>query len=190
MALATSAFWLIAVSFLFMHFSADGIMQSQVPHLQDIGFPIPIAAGILGGVGLASAVGKFGFGWLCDQIPAKYAFAISLGLQIGAIIILMSIESESPLAVLWLYAIVMGLGASGWLPTMSMLTSTHFGLASYGAIFGAVAFFQSIGASTSPLMAGYMYDVMNTYYWAFIIFLALYVVALLVILVLRRPKSI
>jgi len=83
----------------------------------------------------------------------------------------------------------MGLGVGSWLPTMAMLTSTHFGLASYGTIFGVAMFFHSVGASAGPLMAGYMYDMMNTYYWAFIIFLAFYVVALLAILVLRRPKA-
>ena len=96
----------------------------------------------------------------------------------------------SPLAIIWLYAIMMGLGIGSWLPTMSMLTSTSFGLASYGAIFGVVNLAESIGAATGPLMAGYLYDITNTYHWAFTIFLALYAIAIPAILVLRRPKSI
>jgi len=70
-----------------------------------------------------------------------------------------------------------------------MLVSTNFGLASYGAIFGVVTLFNNIGAATGPLMAGHMYDAMNTYYWAFIIFIALYLIAIPTILVVRRHKS-
>jgi len=189
MALATPALWLIAVSFLASAFSHVGIIQNQVPYLEDIGFPVVAAAGALGGVGLGSLIGKLGFGWLCDRIQPKYACCISLVLQLVSIIILMSVQPVSPLAIIWLYAIVMGLGGGGWLPTMSMLISASFGSASYGAVFGMVIFAQSIGIATGPLMAGYMYDTMNTYHWAFIILSALYIVAIPAVLAVRRPKS-
>jgi len=189
MALATSGFWLIAVSFLTSGFSQIGTLQSQVPHIMDIGFPLATAATALGGVGLGSLVGKFVFGWLCDHIQAKYALCIGLGLQLAALIILISVGPASPLSIIWLYAIIFGLGVGSWLPTMSMLISTNFGLASYGAIFGMINLAQSIGTATGPLMAGFMYDAMNTYHEAFIIFLILYIVAIPAILAVRRPKS-
>ena len=188
MALAIPAFWLIAVSFLASSFSHVGVVQSQVPYLADIGFSVATAATALGVIGLASAIGKFGFGWLCDRIPPKYAWLIGLGFRLAGIIVIMNIGTTSPLAMIWLYAILMGLGAGAWLPTMSMLTSTHFGLASYGTIFGAVSLFQNTGIATGPLLAGLMYDAMNTYRWAFIIFLAFSTIAIPAILVLRRPK--
>ena len=188
MALATSAFWLITISFLLNGFSQHGTILSQVPHLEDIGFPAATAAATLGVVGLGSTIGKIGFGWLCDWIPAKYAFAIGLGLQLVSIIILINVEPAWPPATIWLYAIIFGLSVGSWLPAMSMLISTNFGLASYGAIFGMITLVHSIGGAIGPLMAGYMYDTMNTYDWAFIIFLALCAVAIATILAVRRPK--
>ena len=187
-ALATPAFWLIAVSFLIGLFSQVGIIQHQVPYLEDIGFPVTMAAGALGVVGLMSAIGKFGFGWLCDQISAKYAWSIGLGFQVLSIIILLNVKPTSSMTIIWLYAITIGLGAGSWLPTMSMLVSTNFGLAAYGAIFGAVTLFENTGVATGPLMAGYMYDAMGNYHWAFIILLALNVVAIPIALAVRRPK--
>jgi len=189
MALATPAFWLIAIAFLLGDFSHVGVIQHQVPHLEDIGFPVVTAATALGGVALGSAVGKFGFGWLCDRIAAEYACAIGLMLQMVSIIIFMRLGPASPAALIWLYAITMGLGVGSWLPTASMLTSTRFGLANYGAIFGVVTLFVYTGTAAGPLMAGYMYDIMHTYRWAFIIFAALYIIAIPAILVLRRLKS-
>jgi len=189
MALATSSFWLIAVSYLVGGFSSIGISQNQAPYLEDAGFPAALAAGALGGLGLGSLIGKFIFGWLCDRIPAKYAYAIGLGLQAIATIILMSIKSASPLAMVWLYVALIGLGAGAWLPTMSMLISTNFGLVAYGTIIGTITSAQSIGIATGPLMAGYMYDAMGTYHWAFIILFALYAVSIPATLAVRRPKS-
>ena len=102
---------------------------------------------------------------------------------------IMSVRPASPMAIIWLYAVTMGLGMGSWLPTMSMLVSTTFGLASYGVIFGVVSLFQSIGVATGPLVAGYMYDIMNTYHWFFILSLALCVTAIFAVLPVRRPKS-
>lgn len=185
----TLTLWLIAVSFGITSFSHMAVLQSQVPYLDDIGYSAAISAITLGSVGLASALGKFGFGWLCDQIPAKYACGIGFALQLAAVIILMNVDPASPMVMIWLYAIIMGLGLGSWLPTMSMLISTNFGLVSYGATFGMIYLVNSIGSALGPLMAGYMYDATNTYHWAFIIFVILYAVAIPAVLVVRRPKS-
>jgi len=170
-------------------FSQVGIVQNQVPYLEDIGFTAGVAASALGGIGFCSLVGKFGFGWLCDRIQPKYACSIGFGLQVAGTIILMGLGPTSPQAIIWLYVITMGLGVGAWLPTMSMLTSTNFGLVAYGAIFGSINLAQSIGGATGPLVAGYMYDTMGTYRWSFTIFLALFSAAIPTILVLRRPKQ-
>jgi len=188
-ALFTPALWLIIASFALSAFGQDGVLMNQVPFLEDIGFPVAIATTALGAVAFMSAVSKFGFGWLCDQITAKYAWVISLVLQVLSIVIIMIIGPTSSLTMIWLYAIVMGLSAGAWLPAMAMMTSDIFGLASYGAIFGVVSLFQGIGTATGPLLAGYMYDTMGTYYWAFVILLAMCAVAIPAILLVRRPAS-
>lgn len=187
-ALATSALWLAIISFWSNAFSHVSIIQSQVPYLSDIGFPVAMAATALGGIGLASAVAKITFGWLCDQVPAKFAVCIGLGFQLAGIILLINLGPASPPTQLWLYTVIMGFGAGSWLPTMSMLVSTNFGLSSYGTIFGVVSFAFFFGGAIGPLLAGYMYDAMGTYRSAFIIFAALYVVAIPVILAIRRPR--
>jgi len=188
MALATSSFWLIAVAFMASAFSQVGVIQSEVPYLEDIGFTVATAATALGIVGLSSAIGKVGFGWLCDRMPAKYACVIGLGMQLGGVITLMSVRPTSPTTTIWLYSFLMGLGVGSWLPTLAILISSNFGLASYSVIYGTAMFAQNFGVATGPLMAGYIYDTMNSYHWAFIIFAILYLVAIPAVLVVRRPK--
>jgi len=189
MALATSAFWLIAVSFLTTAFSQVGVTQSQVNHLGDIGFSTTLAATIHGFVGLVSGIGKFGFGWLCDRIAPKYAAALGHSLIAAGILILVNLKPTSPSILIWLYVIIFGMGLGAWLPTMSILTSTNFGLVSYGAIFGMMTLAQSIGASIGPLIAGTIYDTAQSYHSVFIIFLALYAIAIPTMLLVRRPKA-
>ncbi len=188
-ALATAAFWLISGSFLASGFSLVGILLAQVPYLEDIGFPVAIASSVLGAIGLISLAGRIGFGWLCDRIPAKYVGFIGSGFQVVSLIVLMNVQPESSPVMLWLYVLTMGVSVGSWLPVLSMLVSTTFGLASYGTIFGIALLTQSIGVAVGPIVAGYMYDSMNTYQGAFIIFLIVYGVSMLTILAVRRPES-
>ncbi len=185
-AFASLSFWLIGVSFFLNAFCHVGVVQNQAPHLEDIGFSVATVAGVVGFVGLGSAFGKLIFGWLCDRIPAKYACAIGLALQIIGIIMLMNIELDSPSFLVWVYSIVMGMGAGSWLPTLSMITGTAFGLSSYGGILGSFLLIEHIGTATGPLVAGQIYDVTGSYSLAFIIFLSLYAISVPAVLVLRR----
>ncbi|MFC1914643.1 MFS transporter [Chloroflexota bacterium] len=188
MSLATSTLWLIMTSFVLNGFCQNGVIQNQVPHLDDIRFPLSEAVAVLSIIGLWSAIGKFGFGWLCDKIQAKYANAIGLFFQMLGLIAFINVGPTSSTSIIWLYAVFMGLGIGGWLPTMSMLVSSNFGLVSYGAIFGVITFAQYFGGAAGPFIAGYIYDTTNSYYWAFTIFLASYVVAILATLIMRRIK--
>ena len=165
-----------------------GTLQTQIPHLEDIGYPRTEAAGAFAVVGFFSLIGKFFFGWLCDRLPPKYVCVMGLGVQVVGIIILMNVSQEAHPALLWIYAMVIGLGVGSWLPSMSMLVSTNFGLAAYGTLFGMIAFMQSLGASTGPLMSGYIHDMTGAYRLAFVIFLSLYAISAPAVLATRRPK--
>ncbi len=177
-AAVTLPFWLIAVSYLLGNFSSMGGLQAQVPNLNDIGFPTATAAAALGAIGFGSGVGKVFFGWLCDRMQPRLASAIGLSLQCAAVLILLQVRSDSSMALVWAYSLLMGFGAGSWLPTMSLLVSRSFGLAFYGSVFGVINLAQSIGTATGPLVAGMMYDSMGTYRWAFMLFAALYGIAI------------
>ncbi len=185
----TLPFWLIALSYLFGNFSSMGGLQAQVPNLNDIGYPTATAAAALGAIGFGSAVGKVFFGWLCDRIQPRWASAIGLSLQCTAVLILLQVRPDSSMGLIWAYSLLMGFGAGSWLPTMSMLVSRSFGLAYYGSVFGIVNLAQSVGTAIGPLVAGVMFDSMGTYRWAFILFAALYGIAIPSVLLVRRPAA-
>lgn len=185
----TSTFWLIAISYFFGCFSSMGLTQAPVPFLEDIGYPTQMAAAAIGMMGVGSAVGKAVFGWLCDRMQPKRAWAIGQAMQACAALILININADSPVAFIWVFALLLGLGMGAWLPTLSMLASTNFGLLFYGAVFGAVNMAQSAGTATGPFFAGLMYDATGTYYWVFVIFASLFAVGIPTVLLVKRPKT-
>ncbi|MBW1800734.1 MAG: MFS transporter [Deltaproteobacteria bacterium] len=187
-ALLTPAFWLIAMAFVASQIGLTGAIQSQVPHLQDIGFPVGTAAAALGGIALVSGLAKIMFGWLCDFIKPKYVFNLAVLFMAGGTFILMNVKPDSGNSILWLYALIMGIGAGSWLPTMSMLVSENFGLAAYGSIFGALSLVFNMGVSVGPLLAGFIFDVTNGYHWAFVTFMISYAVAIPVMFAAVKPK--
>jgi len=167
---------------------ATGVAQHQVDFLTKIGFPAAAAGSALGGVGIGSTVGKFGFGWLSDHLAAKYCSAISFSFMAVGIVIVLSVGPASPLVMIWAYAILVGLGIGGWAPLISVLVAGNYGLASYGAIYGTAIASVNMGNGSGPLILGYMFDAMQTYYPAFIVALALCAVAIPTILAVHRPK--
>jgi MFS family permease len=143
----------------------------------------------LGGIGLFSAFSKLFFGWVCDLIKSKYAFALGVFFMAVGTFLLMVIDQTTPLFIIWAYSVTIGFGGGSWLPVFSMIVSTNFGLSSYGAIFGAVVLIQNLGASTGPLFAGYIYDLTKGYHSAFVTFMVLFAIAIPTVLAVRQPKG-
>lgn len=184
----SARFFLISIAFFLLLFSIVGTVQSQAPHLQDIGFPVLAASPALGALGLISSFAKLFFGWLCDQIHPKIVFCFGALFLIAGIGLPAVVKQTSSPVVLWSYAVNFGIGVGCWLPIMSMMVSAIFGIASYGLIFGGVSLIQKMGSATGPLAAGLIYDLTKSCNGAFMLFLALTVLSVTVVLGVRPPR--
>ena len=185
-ALGTQAFWLLAFAILFVS-THMGVMQNQVPHLEDLGFTAGIVASAMTIVAVMSTLGTLVFGWLSDRINVKISGIIAVILLTISIVLLINIDITSPNWLIWTYAFILGLGIGGWMPVMSLLASVNFGLLAYGTIYGALNACQSIGAAAAPIFSGYLFDRTGTYETAFIITAVLIALGLPIILAVRRP---
>ncbi|MDD5127813.1 MAG: MFS transporter, partial [Dehalococcoidales bacterium] len=165
------------------------VVQHQVNLLTDLGVPLAAASVALGMVGLGGTIGKFFFGWACDYVPARYMAITAFTLQVIGLVALINLTEASPAGMVWLYVIPFSLGIGGWVPNMSMITSNYFGLASYGAIFGAISFFVNLGVAFGPLVAGFMYDSTKTYHGVFTLLFVMYAAALTAMVLIRRARA-
>jgi MFS family permease len=184
-ALSTWAFWLLGFAILFVS-THMGVMQSQLPHLEDLGFTAGIVASAMSIVAIMSVLGTVIFGWLSDKIKIKTTSVVSVLLIIMGISLLVYIRIDSPLWLIWMYTTLLGLGVGGWMTAMSLLTSSYFGLLAYGAIYGVFMAFQSAGAAVAPIFSGYFYDKTGNFEMAFITTLVLVALGIPTILAIRR----
>jgi MFS family permease len=187
--LSTGAFWLLAAAILFVS-THMGVMQNQIPHLEDLGFTAGIVASTMSIVAIVSAIGPLVFGWLSDRITVKNAGIIAVVSLVISIILLLYVDVNSSPWFVWAYAVMLGLGVGGWMTAMSLLTSSNFGLVAYGTIYGVLSAFQSIGGAIAPIFSGYFYDSTGSYHRAFITMLIIITLGIPAILGIRRPKPI
>jgi MFS family permease len=104
-------------------------------------------------------------------------------------LLLINLKPPSSIFMIWLYALIFGLAVGTWLPAMSMTVSSTFGLTSYGVIFGAISFLFMIGGALGPVIAGLIYDVNQSYLWAYIMSFMLYGFTLPAILLVQRVQT-
>ncbi len=188
-ALSTQAFWLLAAAILFIS-THMGVMQSQIPHLEDLGFTPGIVASTMSIVAITSALGTLIFGWLSDRTTVKTGAVVGVVLLTISILMLLYIDINSAPWFIWIYAALLGLGIGGWMTAMSLMTSSNFGLIAYGTIYGVLNAFQSIGAAIAPIFSGYFYDTTGSYDQAFITILILIAVGIPIVLLVRRPAAV
>lgn len=181
----TTAFWLMTGAFLLLGFSQMAIFMNHAPRLLDIGFTIGIAASAISVVGFGSSFGKFFFGILCNWMNPKYVLTLAIVLEIAAVFILISIDKDSSLALIYLYSILYGLGIGCWLPSIVMLTKNTFGLAHYSANYGVFFAVLIAGNSIGPYIASVMYGATNSYNSAFILILIAFVLAVAMVMFVR-----
>jgi MFS family permease len=181
-------FWLVGFAVLFVS-THMGIMQSLIPHLEDLDFSAGIAASAMSIVATTSALGPLAFGWLSDKIKVKPTAIIAVSLLTIGTIILLQIKSGTSPWIIWIFAVILGTGVGGWMPSMSLLTSTNFGLLAYGTIFGVLNAFQCLGSAAAPVFMGYVYDTRGTFNLAFIIIAILVALGIPTILAIQRQKT-
>ena len=130
-------------------------------------------------------MGKLTFGFLADRISAKRAALICFALQIVGLVILLNAESE---AMMWVSVVVFGFAMGGNVALQPLIIGDFFGLSSFGTILGSIALVAAVGAALGPVLAGAMYDALDSYTLAFTIFVVGYAAAVTALVLARRPK--
>lgn len=185
MAFRSPPFWLLLVTFFFAGAVVAGVLQHEVNFLITMGIPMATASFALGLTGGIGGLGKVVFGFLADKFTPKYVSVLCIALQVVGLVILIMTEN---VAMVWVFVFVYGFAMGGWLTLEPLVTGQFFGMASFGTIFGWVLAAAAVGSALGPFLMGVIYDVSESYSVGFIIFLALYIVAIAALSFARRPK--
>jgi predicted MFS family arabinose efflux permease len=154
-------FWALGIALLLVAAGISGLITNLVPLLVDKGLTSTAAAGYAGLIGVSVIAGRLFAGFLVDHLWAPLVAAIFLSAPAIAAIVLTG-QNVAPI-MLGASALIIGLAAGAELDLLAFLSSRYFGLKHYGAIYGALYVFFSIGAGIAPAGFGRAYDVFGNY---------------------------
>ena len=175
-ALRTGTFWALAFAAMTTFYSILAAQAHLFLHLSDMGFD---AAGAAKGVSflfLMALVGKFGFGFLADQLPQKKVFLANLAVMLVGAILLATLQKS----LLWPAIFLFGLGWGGLYTLLQLLAVESFGLLAVGKIVGTITMLDAIGGGLGIWLTGVLFDRTGSYQVPFALLATLVFLALLV----------
>jgi len=178
----TRQFWLLCAVFGCLWFSAMPIWVHIVIYAIDLGIPVISASNtlvIMGGAGIA---GRILIGSLTDRIGDKPALLIGFTLTVVSLLWLLVAKE---LWALYLFAIIFGFGSASLVVLQPVLTARLFGLGSLSVIMGSIEFISTTLSTPSAIVAGYIFDIMDSYQLAFLICVGVSIIGLMLSLLLR-----
>jgi MFS family permease len=183
-ALKTRSFWLFIFVWFLFAVSMLMAMTHIIPYATDIGFSATQSAIILSIVGALTTVGTLLMGILCDRVGRKRAAIISTLFIAASMTWLVWADS---LWMLYIFAVVFGFGSGGLMASSTALLGDTFGLSRIGTILGVIDIGWWSGAAIGPILGGFIFDVNQSYFVAFLIAaVAMYIVMLLLVFVRRE----
>jgi MFS family permease len=185
-ALRTNQVWLISLVYFCAYFVYNLFVVHMVIYATGQGISSVRAVGIMAFLGVAGIAGRTIMGILADRIGNKQAMVLSAGLMMLALFWLLVAKD---LWMLFLFGVAFGFGHGGIATMESPIVANVFGIRSHGVILGLVFFSDTVGGAIGPFLAGYIFDVTNSYRLAFLICAILGVINLVAILLIRPLKS-
>lgn len=185
-AIRTRALWLLVAASTFTSISTGGIAFHMVAYFTDVKIQPAIAVGALSVMALTGAFGSGLWGALAERFHPRTLGVTTLLLAAGAVLMLTQVRL-APTA--FVFAILFGLSARGGFVLMHVLLARYFGRRSFGAITSVLEPFHKGGLGVGALVAGVAFDWAGSYHLVFLLFLANYLLAAVLMWSARQPLS-
>jgi predicted MFS family arabinose efflux permease len=165
-------------------FTVVAFVANLIPIFSFTGIERNTAASIAGLVGISTVVGRLTGGYLLDRINGGIVGGVSMLLPVISSLLVLSFPGSVPMATL--AVLVLGLSLGAELDAVAYLTTRHFGLLSFGVIFGTISGLLSLATGLGPLFVNTLYDMTGSYYPALTAYIPLCLLASLLFFSLGR----
>ena len=182
----SSAFFKLVAMIIASMTAIQSVTFHLVPYARDMGIQSALAATALGTMGGFTVVGRLSMGIIVDRLGWQRGLVLG-NLGAGALcLLLLGINSAW---MLYLFAVFYGF-FSGSLVTAQLGFISHLFGTKYlaqvtGLIYGIALFVAAFGAT----IAGFIFDIMGSYFFAFLLVIALFAAAMCVTLTIKPPTS-
>lgn len=152
---------MLASAALLFASAACVLTVNAVPILLGEGFAPLRAAEIAGLVGVGTIIGRLAGGFLLDRFDGRFvAAACGLAPMVGAALLVGTHESQ---AAAMIAVLAIGIAGGTEYDACAYLTSRHFGMRNFGALFGLIGGMCLFGAGLAPVLSNHVYDLTQSY---------------------------
>lgn len=179
----TGTFWKLGFAFPLMLTGVSSVMSQLKPRFSDIGFDDMTAMKMMACTAFIGAIGKYVWGMLCDRYSSKKVVAVLFGANCFGLSL--ALIHGSTIAIIG-FIVIYGFAMGGLMSTFPIFVADLFGRISFPAVARFISVFfvlELIGFKIS----GKSYTITGSYDAAYIIFILLGVLALFLVLSIKRP---
>ena len=159
-AVRSRPFFLLLLGFLLASLGQFTPIAHLVPYAEDRGISPQTAATLLSLLGVGSAVGRFAIGAGADRIGRWRGLGLSFG-GVG-VSCLLWLASDGMVG-LGAFAVLVGLFWGGSVALAPSVMADYFGTRAVSGIIGVLYFGVGLGALVGPVMAGFVFDIWESY---------------------------
>ena len=185
-AIRTPAFWLISFGHGFTSMVILAIMSQLGLLLKDQGFEVQTTAWVVSVYTAVAMVFQLVGGYIGDRAP-KNLVIFGFSSEQAASVVLLTYASTLPM--IYLFAVLFGVGFGGRNPLTIAIRGEYFGRASFGKILGLSTVPMNVLLLLASPFAGLMYDLQGTYTTAFLALAALNFLGGALFLMAKKPRS-
>ncbi len=169
-------FWFLWVVFFCFGLIRSAIYIHIAPYTTDLGFSLIVSASVVATISGASSAGGLILGRVGDNLGNRVTVMMSF---ILIAITLFWVVFSRQIWMLYLFAVLFGLGWGAIATLRISVTGELFGLRSLGVILGIVEFGSKIGGAVGPFISGWIFDITENYFTAFLFVAGIAIVGLL-----------
>jgi MFS family permease len=154
-------FWLLVVSYLSYAFFYTSLLFNLLPMLESYGFAAAAAVGLYSLIGPSQVAGRLCVFVVDRLLPIAVAGLVGTLLPVAAMLVLMSIQPDSSLALLFPTLFGAGMG----IKTLVQATAApeFLGETSYGALQGMIMLPVLVAQAAAPFIAAYLWQATGGY---------------------------
>lgn len=167
--MATWTFWLLTLTSVTSFISIFAVLNQLGKHLELVGIDKATTGTAITILGACGLLGKLIFGYLSERIPSRVAFAIICLVQVVGIAVLLGVRSADQTSLLWLFAVIYGVGFGAVGAVQPLVIADSFGLLAFGVVFGSLQLLLRGVQSAIPFFVGRSVDATGSYEAAFVV---------------------
>jgi len=133
-ALRTPAFWFISIGHSLTATVIVSLMTHLAPLLTDEGFSLQTAGWVVSVYTAVSMVFQVVGGYVGSYIPKNVGMFVFSSIQASAVLIIVAFPSD--IAMVYVFAVLFGIGFGGTSPLATSIRGDYFGRANFGKILG------------------------------------------------------